>query len=47
MRQHFGFLDTVTYNALVMGLTLAGDVRGTRSILKTVADDGLKPNEIT
>ena len=28
MRQHFGFVDSATYNALVMSFTLAGDVRG-------------------
>ena len=42
MRQRFGVL-VVTYNALFMGFTLASNVRGIRSVLKTIADDGLKP----
>ena len=43
MRQRFGGLDIVTYNALVMGFTFASGVRGIRSVLKTIADVGLKP----
>ena len=47
MRQRFGGLDIVTYNMRVKVFTLAGDVRWARSMLKTMADDGSRPNDIS